>query len=171
VQISIGGTDVWRRLVIPPRVTLGELHHLIQALFGWKELYPYNFIIDFPEGKNNSGDKNTDIKETLSLAAVMSRGAFEFVYQYGQHWTVKIIILSIHNAREGERPHCTMGENAPPPETIEGPLRFRRFISALDLPNAIERENAKERLGENFRVNEFSIDRCNEQIKIIAGKL
>jgi hypothetical protein len=170
-QISIGGTEVWRRLVIPPRITLGELHRLIQALFNWKELYPHGFIIDCPQKSGGGSGVSNEIKESSSLASLVAAGASEFIYEYGSRWTVKIIILSVYNAREGERIHCIMGENAAPLETIEGPLRFRRFISALDSPNAIERENAKEHLGRDFDCHVFNIDQCNERIKNIAGRI
>jgi hypothetical protein len=171
IQVSIGGTEVWRRLVIPPRITLGQLHRLIQLLFNWKEIYPHSFIIDCPQGQNSFTGKDKDIKETSSIASLIAAGASEFIYEYGSHWTVKIIVLSIYNASEGEKAHCVTGENAAPLETIEGPLRFRRFISALDSSNAIERENAKDHLGRNFKFNEFNLDKCNERLKTIAGTI
>jgi hypothetical protein len=171
IQISIGGTEVWRRLVIPPRLTLSELHHLIQALFNWKGLYPHSFIIQFPQKTDGVSGRDNEIKESFTVAGLIAAGASEFIYEYGQHWTVKIIILSVYNAHKSEQTHCIMGEYAAPFETIEGPLRFRRFISALDSPNPIERENAKDHLGGNFDYHAFSIDRCNEQIKNIAAKI
>ncbi|MDR3324858.1 MAG: plasmid pRiA4b ORF-3 family protein [Spirochaetaceae bacterium] len=165
IQISIGGTDVWRRLVLPCSVTLAELHNLIQALFGWKGIYNHFFIVDAKEKHYKWIDEHNNVKESIELATLFGENVAEFMYEYGTHWTVKIIVLSVCVAAQNGKAHCTMGENAAPPEKVEGPLRFRRFISALDSANAKERKTAKEQLGAAFDLNEFNLQKCNNQIK------
>ncbi|MDR3302109.1 MAG: plasmid pRiA4b ORF-3 family protein [Spirochaetaceae bacterium] len=171
VQISIGGTDIWRRLVAPSTITLTDLHDLIQALFSWKKLFEHCFIVDMQESHGNWLDGDNSIKETLPLSVFIDAGLSEIIYEYGTRWTVKIMLLSAYIAASDEKTHCTMGENAAPPEKIEGPLRFRRFISALESTQMPERETAKEQLGGDFKLDEFDIHACNEQIKRIAERI
>ncbi|MDR2864695.1 MAG: plasmid pRiA4b ORF-3 family protein [Spirochaetaceae bacterium] len=171
IQISIGGSDVWRRLVIPPRIKLLELHAFIQSLFEWHELYPHRFIIEGKQKPKELWDKHDNIKETAPLSDLIGSGFSEFVYEYGEHWTIKIMILAAHNAIEGEKVHCVAGENAAPPEKIEGPLRFRRFIAALESNNKAEREDAYANLGADFKAAAFNMQDCNLNIEKIADKL
>lgn len=36
---------VWRRIIVPERITFAELHQIIQILFGWSDSHPHNFFI------------------------------------------------------------------------------------------------------------------------------
>ena len=104
------------------------------------------------------------------LADLAGHGFSEIAYEYGTRWTVKVIILAIHNAGEKETVHCVAGEKAAPPEKVEGPLRFRRFISAFDSHNEEEREPARAHLGSDFKSNFFNLQDCNKQIAQITAK-
>ncbi|MDR2510665.1 MAG: plasmid pRiA4b ORF-3 family protein [Spirochaetaceae bacterium] len=170
VQFGIGGTNIWRRLVLPQTTSLFEIHKLIQALFGWTEIYPFRFIF---LNKINTEFLNADnsIKTELMLSDLAVRGFSDISYEYGHCWTVRMIILAVHNADVLEKARCTSGENAAPPEKVEGPLRFRRFVSALDSYIEEERETARAKLGANFKSDEFEVDKCNHQIAHIMTRL
>ncbi|MDR2467341.1 MAG: plasmid pRiA4b ORF-3 family protein, partial [Spirochaetaceae bacterium] len=66
---------------------------------------------------------------------------------------------------------CVAGEYAAPPERIEGPLRFRRFISALDSHNDEERRGAQLHLGSDFQKDFFDLNQCNIQIKHVIAQI
>jgi hypothetical protein len=120
LQLSLGGTEVWRRIVLPGSSRLEELHQIIRTLFGWDDRYPHRFTaLGF-------------IREEDSLEALAARGLAEMTCEYGTVWTVKIIFLSSHEAAAGERIRCVAGERAAPPATVEGPLRFKKFLTALE---------------------------------------
>jgi hypothetical protein len=36
---------IWRRLLLPPTLNLAELHHVLQAAFGWRDEHLHEFII------------------------------------------------------------------------------------------------------------------------------
>ena len=36
---------IWRRLLLPPSLNLAELHHVLQAAFGWRDEHLHEFII------------------------------------------------------------------------------------------------------------------------------
>ncbi|MCL2831932.1 MAG: plasmid pRiA4b ORF-3 family protein [Treponema sp.] len=152
IQLGIGGTDVWRRIIIPEQTSLDELHRFIQNVFLWKNSQIYQFSAE------KILDGRTSIKE------LDSSGLTEFLYEYGTKWTVKIILLS-KNAATGESPiRCAAGAGASPPEAIGGPLRFKRFISALSAADSQESKRAGWELGQNFKPDAFDLDQCNRNL-------
>jgi hypothetical protein len=146
IQISLGGTDIWRRLVLPDFYTLPELSMLIRSIFNWS-----NEELEF-----NVKDK--------TIGDLSRRGLNEFFCEIRALWTVKIMILSWYHAKPGERVSCVAGAGAPPPRFIDGPLRFRRFISALERGNDGERRLAQNELGRDYDPERFDIDSCNRAI-------
>ncbi|MDR1142984.1 MAG: plasmid pRiA4b ORF-3 family protein [Spirochaetaceae bacterium] len=149
IQISLGGTGIWRRLVLPDSYTLYELANLICSIFNWNK-EEINFTV---------ADEKTSIGE------LSRRGISEFLCEIGSKWTVKNIILSWYQAKPGERISCVAGEGAPPPRFIDGPLRFRRFISALERGSDRERKLAQSELGRDYDPEGFDIDSCNRAIR------
>ena len=170
VQIGIGGTDVWRRLVLPETIRLFEVHKLIQALFGWTEIYPFRFLFDYMSHLELL-DADGNVKTSLMLSELTGQGFSELSYEYGACWTVKVIILAVHNGDENEAIHCVAGECAAPPERIEGPLRFRRFLSSLDSHREDERDAARSHLGAHFNKDFFDVSECNKQLAVVIAKL
>ena len=147
VQISLGGTDIWRRLVLPDSCTLDDLGSLIASMFNWKK-----------EELRFNGDG-------AALGDLCRQGLSEFTCEIGSTWTVKIIILSWYQAKPGERISCVAGAGAAPPRFIDGPLRFRRFISALERGSDRERRLVQSELGRDYDPEGFDIDSCNRVIR------
>jgi hypothetical protein len=152
LQISVGGTDVWRRLMVPETCRLEELHTIIQALMGWKNSQVFRFSADGPlDGKSTVKDLG-------------GRGVMEFLYEYGAKWTVKIILLSLYEKPGETRVRCVAGAGAAPPEYIGGPLRFRKVLSALEGGNDSERLGARLELGQDFDPGSFDLEACNRSL-------
>jgi hypothetical protein len=173
VQVSLGGTDVWRRIVLPETCRLRELHRIILALLGWKGEYPYHFALDeqggsFSSGRGQAGRVDLDFpRGELDL-----RGGNSLLYDYGSKWTVKILFLSRYEAEEKPSIRCVAGAASAPPEYIDGPMRFRRYIVALEKGAEAERKLALRELGQNFDPNAFDMDACNRSLAsiLIGGK-
>jgi hypothetical protein len=157
IQLSIGGTDVWRRIVIDENRTLAELHQIIQAVFGWRNSQPFRF------GENKELDKNTRIRELDAANAV------ELLYEYGTKWNVKIMILSRHETPAKRPVRCVAGSGAAPPEFVAGPVKFRRLVSALESGNDMDRLGARQELGPDFIPGEFNLDACNRSLSAGNG--
>ncbi|MDR3303499.1 MAG: plasmid pRiA4b ORF-3 family protein [Treponema sp.] len=156
IQISIVGTDVWRRLALSGSRTLLEIHRIIQALFGWKGAYSFRFTA----GRDKGRDKSLD--ETLRLCDL--GGSIEVSYEYGPKWEVKIIILSSSKLDESASVRCIAGAGAPPPETLDGPIRFRRSLGVLESGGLVEKRKAEKELGEQFDAAAFDIIMCNKML-------
>src|SRR5258708_1902492 len=87
---------VWRRLVVPWTFHLGQLHHVIQATFGWWDYHLHQFLIGGlrcgdleqigePEFEGDSrGFDETEVR----LLDFAHREPHKFVYEYdfGDGW-------------------------------------------------------------------------------------
>jgi hypothetical protein len=158
-QISIDGTDVWRRVHIPVTERLNDLHRIIQICFEWNDNYRHRFYTAAPGGmdRNNLDDK-------ARIEEICDQGINELQYEYGNTWNIKVIFLSSFQPGEGEVIRCVAGKETAPPEMISGPLRFRKIISILEEGSDMEKQAALHELGSNFIPDLFNIERCNEKI-------
>jgi hypothetical protein len=152
IQASVGGTDVWRRLMVPETCTLEDLHIIIQAIMGWKNSQIFLFSANGP------------LDPKLTVKEVGDRGIMEFLYEYGVKWTVKIMLLTLSEKPGETRVRCVAGAGAAPPEYIGGPLRFRRVVSALEGGSDSERLGARLELGQNFDPGLFDLEACNRNL-------
>jgi hypothetical protein len=157
VQVSLGGADVWRRVVLPESCSLKELHRTIQALFGWKAGYPFHFALEEQEGRER-------LELDMSLGNLDLKGSNSLFYEYGSKWTVKILLLSRHGNEDTLGARCLAGSGSAPPEHIDGPMRFRRYILALESGADAERKLALRELGEDFNPQAFDLEACNRRL-------
>jgi len=169
LQLSISGIDVWRRLIINENCTLGELHQIIQTVFGWRKSQAFKFSVEKnPEPAAEARFQNELFAEGMDLNTQIkdleARNIPEVRYEYGTKWTVRIIILSRHESPTSKPVRCVAGAGTAPPEFINGPLKFRRAISALENGNNMERLDARQELGPEFISGEFDLDACNRSL-------
>ena len=152
IQLTIGGTDVWRRIIIDENRTLAELHQIIQTVFGWHNSQSFRY---------SDGDEFDGKTRIHELAAA---NVNELLYEYGTKWTVKIMILSRQETPAKRPVRCVAGSGAAPPEFVAGPLKFRRLVSALESGNDMERLGARQELGTDFVPDDFNLDACNRRL-------
>ena len=160
IQLGIGGTEIWRRIILPEASTLDDIHMIIQKIFEWKNTLSYCFSAE------------TVLDNRLSLGELGNKKLAEFLYEYGNKWTVKIMLLTRFSISTEKPVRCVAGENAAPPETIGGPLQFRRFISALSSIsiNNEERQKAGLELGRDFKPEFFDMEALNKELSFVFGE-
>ena len=161
IQLSISGIDIWRRLIVNGRCSFLELHRIIQTVFGWRDTQSFRFRAEI--GQESAG--HSEITDTdMSIETLEDQHITELLYEYGTKWTVRIMILS-KNENKGAKPiRCIAGAGAAPPEFIEGPLRFRKAVAALENGNEMERLGARQELGPEFNPGDFDIEACNRNL-------
>ena len=87
---------VWRRVIIPDKITFAELHDIIQILFGWEEEHlhefqiPSDYITIGSEGAY--GGKYYDEQETLIDSFFRNYKWIRYIYDFGDDWRHKINI-------------------------------------------------------------------------------
>jgi Plasmid pRiA4b ORF-3-like protein len=115
---------VWRRVLVPSRFTLRELHGVIQVAMGWDGIHLYDFHLRAAHyGSWEVASSSPDV----TLAALRFRKGARFIYEYDLN------IPWRHEVRIEERleldtrktyPFCTGGGGACPPEDCGGPESF-----------------------------------------------
>jgi len=93
-----------------------------------------------------------------------SQGITELMYEYGTKWTIKVIVMSSYQPAKGESVRYVAGAGAAPPETIDGPLRFRRILGALENGSDTEKQAALHDLGPDFVPGHFDMEKCNRNL-------
>ncbi len=92
---------VWRRVVIPERITFYELHLVIQCLFGWDDCHPHDFSIPqediFIDDEESSGFWNVHYPEETTLVERFFPGCkwIRYTYDFGDDWRHKIIFEKV----------------------------------------------------------------------------
>jgi len=163
VQLSISGIDVWRRLILPESFTLAELHKIIQLVFGWHNSFNYRFIKEkFAEESGFSGIREMDLNTPIQ--AMEAQSNIELFYEYGSKWIVRIMILSREETPVTRPVRCVAGAGTAPPEFIDGPVKFKKVLYALESGNDMERLDARQKLGTEFMPGEFDLDACNRNL-------
>jgi hypothetical protein len=168
-QVSLGGTDVWRRFTIPSSASLRDLHRAIQILFEWKNDSLYRFVLDelpdLTETINQLG------YQSVTLDTLHSKGKMEFLYEYGNFWTIRVMFLLNEGDLSGSENYCMAGAGASPPETIEGPVQFRRYVNASKRGLGHDRKHAINILGQDFDLHKFNMNDINRKLSGLYEKI
>ena len=95
LKVALRGIDppIWRRLIVPVRVTLERLHAVLQAALGWTDSHLHVFEIDgerigVPYELHDLAEIDTRSGRLVRLLDVVERGCRRFVYEYdfGDSW-------------------------------------------------------------------------------------
>ena len=167
LQISLSGTGVWRRVIVPADFNLAELHVCIQAIFGWSGGSLHGFMIDGQVyGPESDGGELAERETTISDLATEGITDFVYDYDYGSEWEARVILLHETQQLAGRRPRCAAGEGMAPPEKVGGPLRYRRFVSALKSGAGNEKRLALSELGDGFDPDAFTLETVESALKL-----
>ena len=85
---------IWRRVLLPATATLGDLHVVIQVLFGWDGDHLHVFEV----GKKQYSDPFVNLEETGDEDAVRIRdamvpsGSIAYTYDFGASWEHEITL-------------------------------------------------------------------------------
>ena len=162
LRISLQGVSppFWRRLLIPERITIAQLHHVMQLAMGWSGEHLHQFVI---RGWRYGGHRDGAMPffagpNTLSLAAfgLREHERFAYVYDFTAWW--------LHDVRVERRtlnqcskrlPCCVAGAGRCPPEDAGGP---EMYMKALEEHGEYEFLEWLETLRENrSKVNELRV--------------
>jgi Plasmid pRiA4b ORF-3-like protein len=170
VTLEDSKPPIWRRLLVPASLNLGDLHQILQVAMGWTDSHLHQFIV----GEKTYGMPDPDTDWTLDedrvkLAQIVSGEKFRFRYEYdfGDSWLHLILVEKILPAEPGKPyPICVKGKGNCPPEDCGGIWGFYDFVEAMANPKHPEHENLKEWYGDDFDPEAFDIDDVN---RILTG--
>jgi len=96
LKVTLAGfrPAIWRRVLLPATATLGDLHVVIQVLFGWDGDHLHEFTV----GKKRYADPFMNLEETGDEDAVRIRDAMvpgrsiAYTYDFGACWEHEITL-------------------------------------------------------------------------------
>src|ERR1700674_1632571 len=166
LKVTLRGTrpPVWRRLLLPGEMTLGDLHQAIQAAMGWHDGHLHAFDI----GGRQYGDRHIvdDVADEnrLTLNSLLKSGVarFAYTYDFGDNWEHTVAIEKPQPAADGDAyPLCVAGKRNCPPEDCGGPWGYRHLLEVLADPTNPDYAEQSEWVGEEFSPATFDIDTAN----------
>lgn len=160
LKVSLQGAKppIWRRIQVPGKTTLAQLHEIVQISMGWEDTHLHQFLIDRTcycsaeedDGLRTSRPKNEG-KYTLHSLADKIQPSFNYIYDYGDDWIHQIKVEKILPVGEGKPyPLLITGRRACPPEDSGGIHGYMRLIDIMANPEDDEFEQTIEWLGPDF---------------------
>ena len=165
---------VERTLLVPSDVSLEDLHSTIQEAVGWTDSHLYMFsagehIWSLPDPDWESEGLPSD-KTTLGEVIEQTGGRdFEYVYDFGDHWTHAIKVGEARRLAAGELyPKLTGVSGRCPPEDVGGPPGYARFLEIIADPDHPEHVETIEWCGGEFNPNEPAAEALRAGVRRIA---
>lgn len=163
---------IWRRILVPGKITLPRLHDLLQLVMGWTNSHLHSFEI----GERTFGMDGTDLEELnmlnekkFTLDEVLGDSIREFTYDYdfGDSWRHHITVTPIAKPRtDWSYPLCVAGAGAAPPEDVGGVGGYEEFLSAIKDPKHEEHDRMLEWVGGAFDPAGFDLNEINRTLRI-----
>ena len=162
---------VWRRVLVSDRITLQDLHDVIQDAFGWQDYHLHEFAIegvrygepDLEDFADFAPQDERDRK--LRQLALREGDRFTYTYDFGDGWEHVLRIEKIVAAERGMKlPRCTGGKRACPPEDVGGVGGYAGFLEALADPHHPEHREYKEWSGGGFDPEAFDLEAVNRRL-------
>ncbi len=165
--------QVWRRLLVPERMTLGTLSKTILKAMGWEDYHLHDFEIDgisygvpdpeYPDDtRNERGRKLSDFD--------FAEGAsFKYRYDFGDNWCHRVLVEKVLDPQPGAQyPICVAGARACPPEDVGGAGGYAEFRRVLRNPKHRDHAHFREwsrRDRRDFDPEAFDVEEVNARLR------
>ena len=157
---------VWRRVLVPDKITLVQLHLVIQAAFGWSGGHLHEFMAG--EQRYGTPDPDYDTpgsvlsERTKLTRALTPAGTMDYVYDFGDHWQHRIKVeKTLLPDPQLKLPLCVAGANATPPDDCGGVPGYDEFVAAMRDPKHSEHAEMSEWIGRPWDPAAFDIAVAN----------
>lgn len=141
---------IWRRVLVPMDLNLGDLHDIIQASFDWYDGHLHIFYAGGfggtsygPEIDDMDYEKN-EAETLVSSLLKKEKDRLDYMYDFGDSWEIRIDVEKVLDADGGLLPRCTGGRRMAPMEDSGGVGGWEAKLEILDDPSDPEYEEVKE---------------------------
>jgi hypothetical protein len=138
LKVSLRGISpmIWRRLLVPARMTLYELHRAIQIAFGWEDYHLHAFKLHGREySTTRTGERHRDPSGSEVMRANLQlrlRQRIIYEYDFGDMWVHEVRVEAKLRQEDGKTcPACIGGARAGPPEDVGGPFGYYALLARL----------------------------------------
>lgn len=156
---------IWRRIVVPADIPMGDLHEVLQATMGWYGGHLHAFSTNMgtymPEN-----DEFGDSYEGMRLNILMQRPKDKITYEYdfGDGWE-HVILLEKVLPEPPDSIRCLKGKRACPPEDIGGIGGYQYYLQVLTKgPQDEEEKDLLAWKGADYDPEEFDLDWVNGRL-------
>jgi hypothetical protein len=161
---------VWRRVEMPGRTTLTELHSILQTVMPWCDEHLHDFEIDGVRyGAPDDGWEDDELRDEskVRLDDVAAEGTtIRYTYDFGDDWRHDVVVEKVLPAEgQVQYPRCLTGRRATPPEDIGGGSGYEQFLETMADPGHPDHEELREWIGQDWDPDHFEVDSVNEALK------
>ncbi len=173
VKVTLLGVQppVWRRILVPAAIHLGDLHRVLQVAMGWTGSHLHVFCI----GKAKfgtlppEGEKDPEIdwgdERTVTLQGLGPGAEFLYEYDFGDNWKHRVKVEGAAPATSLPAPPCIGGARACPPEDCGGRSGYAELLDALADPGHERHGEIRDWLGRDFDPEAFDADRVSSELR------
>jgi hypothetical protein len=170
MKVTLAGVrpPIWRRLVVPGSMTLGDLHQAILGAMGWHGGHLHTFHVGGKTYGDPSDVDDVNDEESVTLNRLLRSRVkrFTHTYDFGDDWQHTVAIEKSEPAVEGiSYPVCVGGKRNCPPEDCGGVWGYGDLLTILADPAHPGHADQVDWLeGGGFDPEEFSIERTNTRL-------
>jgi hypothetical protein len=147
VQLACEDLLIWRKIVVPARMTFNGLHRVLQASFNWYDEHLHQFQLLDPDNEVAAESEPDDpfelgldmgparelFSERKRLSAYLPRfGRLLYRYDFGDAWLHIVDLEETIENYTRPLPSCLDGAGTAPPEDVGGEPGFLEFLAAID---------------------------------------
>ncbi len=163
---------IWRRVLVPADLTLGDFHHVIQVVMGWKDCHLHQFIVGEERFMTPHPENIGSLNEwSVRLSEVLPRrdASLRYWYDFGDDWFHDVVVEEIRDQEPNEPEFRLLdGERAGPPEDSGGPHGYTYKLDVLRSPKKYETDEVamiSEWLGSDYDSECFDVAKFDQQLQ------
>lgn len=151
---------IWRRILVPSSMKLGDLHVALQVVMGWHDSHLHAFDVGGQQygDPDMTDDVTSENRQTLNGLVKSGVTRFTYTYDFGDNWEHNILIEKAAPANTAKAlPACIGGARNCPPEDCGGTWGYGDLLDILANPAHPQYEEQREWLGDDFDPEAFSV--------------
>jgi hypothetical protein len=171
LKITLKGIrpPIWRRILVPGDVFLGDLHAVIQIAMGWYNSHLHEFTINGQSYGEPMPEYGTDVRSErrvrLDQLIPREKGRLTYLYDFGDGWEHEVLVEKIMAPdASAHYPCCIGGKRVCPPKDVGGVWGYAEFLEAIGDPQHPDHESMVEWIDEEFDSESFDIESVNKQL-------
>jgi hypothetical protein len=174
LKVTLRGVSkppVWRRVLVPATITLGDLHEVIASAMGWGGGHLHVFSDGAVEYGTPDGELGFEDEDAIALDEVLSEPGdrITYTYDFGDDWEHDIRLEKVLPPDPGAVvPACLAGKGACPPEDCGGAWGYADLKEAIADPAHDEHAELLGWLGlddpSDFAPAAFDLDSANARL-------
>lgn len=162
--------SIWRRVLIPGKLSLFKLHQALQITMGWADSHLHQFTI---HGDSYSIPSEDDLEPVIDerrhvLWKTIPKESMSFTYEYdfGDSWLHQVDVEAIRPP-DAQFKHslCLEGSRACPPEDIGGIWGYAMFLEAIHDPTHEDHDSYQDWIDAKFDPEAFDLDAVNSALR------